>query len=58
MLRPLQAMIVAAAAPTTATAGKAIFDHACAACHAPGRRFPGTAALKVKYDGKVTAALE
>ena len=38
--------------------GKHVFDRWCAACHAPGARFPGTASLAVKYGGSMPAALE
>lgn len=38
--------------------GKAVYDYWCATCHAEGDRFPGTAALRVKYDGQLPAALE
>lgn len=44
-------------------AGKQVFDGQCAACHGAGIGFPpfaelpGTAALRVKYDGKIPALL-
>lgn len=38
--------------------GKQVFDRWCSACHAPGRRMPGTAALAAKYNGQIPAALE
>lgn len=38
--------------------GKQIFDHWCSACHAPGSRMPGTAALSAKYGKDLPAALE
>lgn len=41
-----------------APSGKQVYDRWCAACHAPGRRIPGTAALAAKYGADVPAALE
>jgi mono/diheme cytochrome c family protein len=38
--------------------GKEVFDYWCATCHAEGDQFPGTVALRVKYEGKLPAALE
>lgn len=39
--------------------GKAVFDHWCAPCHAPGPGHPGTQGLEIKYRGTETpAALE
>lgn len=38
--------------------GKAVFDHWCAPCHAPGPRHPGTQALEALYRGTKPAALE
>lgn len=38
--------------------GKAVYDHWCAPCHAPGRKHPGTQALEVLYKGEKPAALE
>lgn len=42
----------------SANSGKQVFDQWCAACHAAGPRFPGTASLAVKYGKDVPAALE
>lgn len=41
-----------------APAGKQVFDRWCSACHAPGHRMPGTAALAAKYGKEKPAALE
>ncbi|MGX1186396.1 mono/diheme cytochrome c family protein [Pseudomonas sp. F-14 TE3623] len=38
--------------------GKALYDHWCAACHAPGPGHPGTQALKALYQDALPAALE
>lgn len=38
--------------------GKQVFDRWCAACHASGPRYPGTASLAVKYGKDMPAALE
>jgi mono/diheme cytochrome c family protein len=38
--------------------GKRVFASQCAACHAPGPRMPGTAALAAKYGKDLPAALE
>ena len=46
----------ARAAP--ASPGKQVFDKWCAACHAPGPRYPGTASLAAKYGKEMPAALE
>ena len=67
-------LLVAAVAPSvlgqtapSEQAGKAVFDKWCAPCHgavAPARgmlgggALPGTAALAVKYKGRVPAVLE
>ena len=37
--------------PKQFTAGRVVYDHWCAACHAPGIMHPGTHALMVKYPG-------
>lgn len=39
-------------------AGKAVFEHWCAPCHAPGPGHPGTQALQALYGGAKPAALE
>jgi mono/diheme cytochrome c family protein len=36
--------------------GKAVFDHWCAPCHAPGPGHPGTQGLAIKYQGTNTPA--
>jgi len=44
--------------------GRAVFEHSCAPCHGTGRgdqghaELPGTEALRIKYQGKLPAALE
>lgn len=38
--------------------GGEVFEHWCAACHAPGPRHPGTQALEALYKGAKPAALE
>lgn len=38
--------------------GKEVFRRWCSACHAPGDRSPGTAALAAKYGKEQPAALE
>lgn len=40
------------------TRGKAVFDHWCAPCHAPGPGHPGTQSLEFRYRGEVPAELE
>lgn len=38
--------------------GRAVYDHWCAPCHAPGpRKHPGTAALEIVYKGEKPAVL-
>jgi (+)-pinoresinol hydroxylase len=37
--------------PKQFAAGRVVYDHWCAACHAPGIMHPGTHALMVKYPG-------
>lgn len=42
-----------------AVRGKAVYEHWCSPCHAPGaRKHPGTAALEVLYKGEKPAVLE
>jgi mono/diheme cytochrome c family protein len=43
---------------TTRSVGKQVFDQWCAACHAAGPRYPGTASLASKYGKEKPAALE
>jgi mono/diheme cytochrome c family protein len=38
--------------------GQEVFERWCAACHAPGARYPGTQALEALYKGAKPAALE
>lgn len=38
--------------------GKAVYDYWCLTCHGDGEQYPGTAALRVKYDGQLPAVLE
>lgn len=45
-------------ATTPPPSGKAVFEHWCSACHAPGLRHPGTASLAAKYGKDLPAALE
>ncbi len=40
------------------TPGQEVFNRNCAACHANGMKFPGTAALAAKYGESLPAALE
>lgn len=37
--------------------GRAVYEHWCAPCHAPDPKLAGTAALRVKYEGELPAAL-
>jgi mono/diheme cytochrome c family protein len=49
-----------AASPTEqapAASGKAVYEHWCAPCHAPGPGHPGTQSLQLKYGGKLPAVL-
>jgi mono/diheme cytochrome c family protein len=65
-MRQLVLIVALAAAPNAIfgqqseqlARGKAVYDYWCATCHAEGDRYPGTAALGVKYDGQLPAALE
>jgi mono/diheme cytochrome c family protein len=51
--------ILAAAAATAAAPddGKAVYEHWCAPCHAPGPGHPGTQSLQLKYKGTPPAVL-
>jgi len=51
------AAAAAAAGPTPAGTGKAVYEHWCAPCHAPGPGHPGTQSLQLKYAGKLPAVL-
>ena len=46
-----------AVAADAARSGKAVYEHWCAPCHAPGPGHPGTQSLQVKYGGKTPAVL-
>jgi mono/diheme cytochrome c family protein len=46
-----------AASPPPAGSGKAVYEHWCAPCHAPGPGHPGTQSLQVKYAGKLPPVL-
>jgi mono/diheme cytochrome c family protein len=37
--------------------GKAVYEHWCAPCHAPGPGHPGTQSLQLKYQGKMPPVL-
>jgi mono/diheme cytochrome c family protein len=37
--------------------GQAVYEHWCAACHAPGPGHPGTQSLQIKYAGKTPPVL-
>lgn len=48
-----------ASAQTAAQArGKAVYDHWCTPCHAPGPGYPGTQSLEIKYRGELPPVLE
>ena len=53
----LGAPTAGAAAQTPAASGKAVYEHWCAPCHAPGPGHPGTQSLQVKYAGKLPPVL-
>jgi mono/diheme cytochrome c family protein len=53
----LGAHAAGAAAQTPGASGKAIYEHWCAPCHAPGPGHPGTQSLQVKYAGKLPPVL-
>lgn len=38
--------------------GKAVYEHWCSHCHAPGPGHPGTQSLEIKYRGELPAVLE
>src|ERR1700684_2052557 len=40
-----------------AVAAKAVYEHWCAPCHAPGPGHPGTQSLQFKYQGKLPPVL-
>jgi mono/diheme cytochrome c family protein len=43
--------------PAATGTGKAVYEHWCAPCHAPGPGHPGTQSLQLKYAGKLPAVL-
>src|ERR1700733_692036 len=43
--------------PIPAVSAKAVYEHWCAPCHAPGPGHPGTQSLQFKYRGKLPAVL-
>jgi mono/diheme cytochrome c family protein len=53
----LGAPTAGAAAQTPAASGKAVYEHWCAPCHAPGPGHPGTQSLQLKYAGKLPPVL-
>ena len=53
----LVAQAASAASPTPAASGKAVYEHWCAPCHAPGPGHPGTQSLQLKYAGKLPPVL-
>ena len=53
----INAHAVSAAAQTPAASGKAVYEHWCAPCHAPGPGHPGTQSLQLKYAGKLPPVL-
>jgi mono/diheme cytochrome c family protein len=42
---------------TPTVSAKAVYEHWCAPCHAPGPGHPGTQSLQLKYGGKLPAVL-
>jgi (+)-pinoresinol hydroxylase len=59
-LAALLTSIAQAAEPANkapASTGQAVYEHWCAACHAPGPGHPGTQSLQFKYGGKTPAVL-
>jgi len=56
---PIAAVLAAPAglAADAAPSGKAVYEHWCAPCHAPGPGHPGTQSLQVKYGGRTPAVL-
>jgi mono/diheme cytochrome c family protein len=45
------------ASQTPVSSGRAVYEHWCAPCHAPGPGHPGTQSLQLKYAGKLPAVL-
>jgi (+)-pinoresinol hydroxylase len=48
---------VAGGAQAGSPDGKAVYEHWCAPCHAPGPGHPGTQSLQLKYQGKLPPVL-
>jgi (+)-pinoresinol hydroxylase len=48
---------LAGSAQAASPNGKAVYEHWCAPCHAPGPGHPGTQSLQLKYQGKLPAVL-
>lgn len=46
-----------ASAQDTNDRGRAVYEHWCAPCHAPGPGHPGTQSLQIKYNGSLPAVL-
>lgn len=55
---PKKGAVRTGSASPAAGVGKKVFEQWCAACHADGPRYPGTASLAVKYGKDLPAALE
>jgi mono/diheme cytochrome c family protein len=53
----LLAAALAGGAQAASPEGKAVYEHWCAPCHAPGPGHPGTQSLQFKYQGKLPPVL-
>jgi mono/diheme cytochrome c family protein len=53
----LLAAALAGGAQAASPDGKAVYEHWCAPCHAPGPGHPGTQSLQFKYQGKLPPVL-
>jgi mono/diheme cytochrome c family protein len=53
----LLAAVLAGGAQAATPSGKAVYEHWCAPCHAPGPGHPGTQSLQMKYQGKLAPVL-
>ena len=53
----LLAAVLAGGAQAASPDGKAVYEHWCAPCHAPGPGHPGTQSLQFKYQGKLPPVL-
>jgi mono/diheme cytochrome c family protein len=49
--------VLCGAAQAAGPDGKAVYEHWCAPCHAPGPGHPGTQSLQLKYQGKLPPVL-